>query len=168
MDDADRATRPRCGAPPSADDAPGVCSRCLPFDAQCDQSEMASRSSLPGGPASLKSTLASTARFVVAILFGWLGFGNKRGNQRTDAEAHFNCGVELLREGKLDGAIAACREAIRIKPDYAKAHYNLGITLKAAGKLTDAVAEFRTARDNARPGSKLSQATDLALTALDH
>ena len=41
-------------------------------------------------------------------------------------------------QGKLDEAIAAYREAIRLKPDYAEAHYNLGIALRGQGKLDEA------------------------------
>ena len=49
------------------------------------------------------------------------------------------------RQGKLDEAIAAYREAIRLKPDDAEAHYNLGIALSGQGKLDEAIAEYREA-----------------------
>src|SRR5262249_38574996 len=45
----------------------------------------------------------------------------------------------------LDGAIAAYREAIRLKKDDALAHYNLGIALKAKGDVDGAIAEYREA-----------------------
>ena len=48
-------------------------------------------------------------------------------------------------QGKLDEAIAAYREAIRLKPDYAEAHSNLGIALAGQGKLDEAIAEYREA-----------------------
>ena len=42
------------------------------------------------------------------------------------AIAHYNLGVVLDSQKKLDEAAAANREAIRHKPNYAEAHYNLG------------------------------------------
>jgi predicted O-linked N-acetylglucosamine transferase (SPINDLY family) len=47
--------------------------------------------------------------------------------------------------GQLDGAVAAYRQAIRLKPDYALAHGNLGNALKDMGQLEEAVASFREA-----------------------
>ena len=38
------------------------------------------------------------------------------------------------RQGKLDEAVAAYREAIRLKPDHAEAHDNLGIALQRPGE----------------------------------
>ena len=40
------------------------------------------------------------------------------------------------RQGKLEEAIAAYREAIRLKPDYAGAHFNLGVVLQIARVIT--------------------------------
>ncbi len=54
-------------------------------------------------------------------------------------------GLALRDEGKLDEAIAAYRQAIRIKPDYADAYSNLGAALLEQGKLDDAIAAFRQA-----------------------
>ena len=45
----------------------------------------------------------------------------------------------------LEAAVAAGREAIRLKPDDAHAHSNLGNALKDQGKLDEAIAEYRTA-----------------------
>ena len=58
---------------------------------------------------------------------------------------HSNLGVALREKGQLDEAIAECREAIRIKQDYAEAHYNLGLSLKDKGQLDDAITEYREA-----------------------
>ena len=46
---------------------------------------------------------------------------------------------------QLDEAIAACRQAIRLKPDLAEAHYNLGIALQGKGQLDEAIASYRQA-----------------------
>jgi Flp pilus assembly protein TadD len=52
-------------------------------------------------------------------------------------------GVLLHEEGDLDGAIAAHRTALRLKPDDAEAHYNLGVALRAQGRRREAAREFR-------------------------
>ena len=41
--------------------------------------------------------------------------------------------------------MAACKKAIRLKPDYPLAHYTLGIALAQQGKLAEAVAAFKEA-----------------------
>jgi len=48
--------------------------------------------------------------------------------QSDDAEAHNNVALACGKSGKHRQAIAAFKEAIRVKPDYAEAHYNLAIT----------------------------------------
>jgi tetratricopeptide (TPR) repeat protein/SAM-dependent methyltransferase len=64
-------------------------------------------------------------------------------NRNSPAEAHFNRGNALMRQGKFDEAIAAFRQAIGIKPDFAEAHFNRGNALMRQGKLDEAVAAFR-------------------------
>jgi tetratricopeptide (TPR) repeat protein/serine/threonine protein kinase len=61
-------------------------------------------------------------------------------------EAHYNLGA-LLCDVKHDynGAIAAFREVIRLKPDLPNAHFCLGNALRGEGKLDDAVAAYRDA-----------------------
>jgi serine/threonine-protein kinase len=59
--------------------------------------------------------------------------------------AHSNLGNALQGSGDLRGAIAAHREAIRLKPDLAAAHYNLGNALGDQGKADEAIAAFREA-----------------------
>ena len=49
------------------------------------------------------------------------------------------------RQGKLEEAIAAYRQAIGLKSDYAEAHYNLGVALTDQGKLEEAIAAYRQA-----------------------
>ena len=48
-------------------------------------------------------------------------------------------------QSKLDEAIAAYREAIRLKPEFAKAYSALVLALKAQGKLDEAIAAYREA-----------------------
>ena len=56
-----------------------------------------------------------------------------------------NLGNALKEQGKLDEAIAAYRQAIRVKPDFADAHSNLGLALQEQGKLDEAIAAYRQA-----------------------
>ena len=49
----------------------------------------------------------------------------------------------LISQGKLDEASAACKEAIRIKPDDIVAHKSLRIILRAQGKVDEAIADSR-------------------------
>jgi tetratricopeptide (TPR) repeat protein len=144
MANVNRVTCPRCGAPVPCDDPAGPCLRCLLSDTQGGKTEISlARPSAPGRMPR-KLALASAVAAIAAILLGGLWFGSRR-EQPADAEALFERGANLHREGKLEGAIAAYRDAIRLKPDLAEAHYSLGKALKARGKLEAAVTEYRTA-----------------------
>lgn len=48
-----------------------------------------------------------------------------------DAQVHYNLGVALQDNGRLDNAVASYRRALEIRPDLTKAHSNLGLALKA-------------------------------------
>ena len=66
------------------------------------------------------------------------------------ASAHLYAGIALGNVAEDDSslrgdAIAAYREAIRLKPGYASAHVSLGVALYAMGKFDAAVATFREA-----------------------
>ena len=54
-------------------------------------------------------------------------------------------GNTLQELGKLDEAEVSLRQAIALKPNFAKAHNNLGITLQELGKLKEAEASYRKA-----------------------
>src|SRR5262249_40931901 len=58
---------------------------------------------------------------------------------------HCSLGGVLPDKGDVDGAIAACREAIRLKKDLAAAHYNLGNALRYKGDMDGAIAAYREA-----------------------
>jgi tetratricopeptide (TPR) repeat protein len=70
-------------------------------------------------------------------------------------------GIALAQEGKWDEAIAAFREAIRLRPDYADAMNNLGNIFYFQKKLDDAVACYkdviRVAPDHAGAYSNLGE-----------
>ena len=59
--------------------------------------------------------------------------------------AYSNLGAALKEQGSLDEAVAAYRQAIHIKPDYAEAYSNLGVALTEQGSLDEAVAACRQA-----------------------
>jgi tetratricopeptide (TPR) repeat protein len=58
------------------------------------------------------------------------------------ALAHQNLGNALAAQGQLDAAIAACREAIRLKPEFAEAHYTLGLALQQLGRFVEGATEL--------------------------
>jgi tetratricopeptide (TPR) repeat protein len=61
------------------------------------------------------------------------------------ARGHWEKGNILILAGKVSDGIAECREAIRIKPDFAEAHYELGIGLAMSGNRTAGIVELREA-----------------------
>ena len=69
----------------------------------------------------------------------------RSGSSPSGPTAHSNLGIALREKGKVDDAIAAYREAIRLKPEWATAHYNLGIELYSKGEVDAAVAALREA-----------------------
>jgi tetratricopeptide (TPR) repeat protein len=59
------------------------------------------------------------------------------------AEAQNKLGMALSERGELDEAIAAYREAIRLRPDFPFAHLNLGMALYGRGEVDEAIAAWR-------------------------
>ncbi len=62
-----------------------------------------------------------------------------------DAQACFNIGNVLAKQGKLAAAIGYFERALQLQPDFAKAHCNLGNALTAAGKPAEAIEHFERA-----------------------
>jgi len=54
-------------------------------------------------------------------------------------------GVALNDQGELDAAIDSCKQAIKIKPDYAKTYYNMGTALRDKGELDAAIDSYKQA-----------------------
>jgi len=57
--------------------------------------------------------------------------------------AHSALGDAYFRLKRYDEAIAAFKEAIRIKPDYAKAYYDLGVTYLQLGDKGSAMEQYK-------------------------
>lgn len=53
-------------------------------------------------------------------------------------------GYSLLREGRVQEAVAALKRSAEIEPEYIWGHYNLALAYWAAGDRSNAVAEVRT------------------------
>ncbi|MCA3015928.1 MAG: tetratricopeptide repeat protein [Myxococcaceae bacterium] len=62
-----------------------------------------------------------------------------------DAEAHYNLGVVLLREGNASGAVKAFERALAISPRHAQALNNLGVAFDALADPKRALDAFRRA-----------------------
>jgi eukaryotic-like serine/threonine-protein kinase len=61
------------------------------------------------------------------------------------ADSHKELGNALLKQGRLQEAIAEYREALRLKPNASHFHSTLGDVLKDHGKIEDAITEYREA-----------------------
>jgi tetratricopeptide (TPR) repeat protein len=59
--------------------------------------------------------------------------------------ANLNLGADLLKEGRVDEAIAFCQKALEIKPDLVRAHNNLGNALSQKGRVDEAIAHYQEA-----------------------
>jgi protein O-mannosyl-transferase len=69
-----------------------------------------------------------------------------RASAPESAEAHYNKGIDLAREGRLNEAISEYETALRLRPDYADAHNNLGVALtQIPGRASEARDHFQAA-----------------------
>jgi Flp pilus assembly protein TadD len=61
------------------------------------------------------------------------------------ARPHYNLGVVIGSQGKLEEAMGHYTEALRIEPDHVEAHNNLGNALASQGRLKEAMSHFSEA-----------------------
>jgi len=61
------------------------------------------------------------------------------------ADAHYNLGIALEQNGRINEAIAQYQTALRDKPDYAEAYYMLGNNLLEKGRIDEAIASYQHA-----------------------
>jgi len=64
---------------------------------------------------------------------------------KTTPDYLSSLGNVLKQQGRFDEAVAAFRQAIALRPDFAQAHYNLANTLKEQDRLDEAVTAFQQA-----------------------
>ena len=81
-------------------------------------------------------TLLALINFVVLPACGGL----------SEAEQHYNAGVELQEQGRLEEAIAEYDEAIRLDPQDADVYNNRGIAYDELGQLQRAI-QLRAIQD---------------------
>lgn len=67
---------------------------------------------------------------------------------RNNFTAEYNLGVEMVRQGKLDDAIAHFQNAVKYKPDDFAAHNDLGSALFQQGRTAEAIVQFQDAVKN--------------------
>ncbi len=65
--------------------------------------------------------------------------------QNQDALERLQQGINLYREGKMEAAEAAFRQAIEMEPELAQAHANLGTVLANQNKVAEAIPQFEEA-----------------------
>ncbi|MBD2121084.1 tetratricopeptide repeat protein [Trichocoleus sp. FACHB-262] len=63
------------------------------------------------------------------------------------AEMHYQIGVALGRQGKLDKAIEEFQEALDLAPDSAETHYNLGVALSKQGDVDQGLDHLQQAEE---------------------
>jgi serine/threonine-protein kinase len=83
----------------------------------------------------------------------------------TNAVVYNELGGVLFLRGDLEGAFAACSQAIAYNAKFAGAYYNLGVTLHAKKELDRAIAAYRKAIELNRKYSNAHDSLGLALDA---
>ena len=81
--------------------------------------------------------------------------------------AHYNLGLFLQKQGKVDEAVAHYEEAIRIAPRDVDSYNNLGAALQKKGRLEDAVRCYKTALGIRPDSAQAFTNLGLALTILN-
>jgi tetratricopeptide (TPR) repeat protein len=69
----------------------------------------------------------------------------KSNDSYAAADSLSNLGIALRAQGKLDEAISAFRQAVRVRPDVALFHFNLGAMLHECRRFDEAVVAYRQA-----------------------
>ena len=63
------------------------------------------------------------------------------------AGPHYNMGIILRRNGRVEDSIAHYKKAIALKPDYVQAYNNLGVIYKDSNKYENAIEMFTKAKE---------------------
>lgn len=73
------------------------------------------------------------------------GYDERDESVAPEALAQFHKGERLAKNGQLDEAIAAFRQAIALQPDYAQAYQQLGLAYAGGNRYPEAVKAFKEA-----------------------
>lgn len=103
------------------------------------------------GPARQRLALIAASSVILALILGGLWCWRTWVRPRLLLDS----GIAMMNESCFDDAIAAFREAIRLRPDYADAYTNLGIALEQQQKPKEAVVALREAI-RLNPGDSLA------------
>ena len=68
-------------------------------------------------------------------------------NDPSLAGPHYNMGIILKRNGRIEEAVNSYKKAISLKPDYVQAYNNLGALYKSNGKHERAIEMFTKAKE---------------------
>jgi superkiller protein 3 len=81
---------------------------------------------------------------ILATLVVLLGAGHALATSE-EAIRRNNVGADLLRQGRLDEAIAELRRAVEVDPNYAVAQFNLAYAYERRDRIDEAIAQYRKA-----------------------
>ena len=109
----------------------------------------------------LRTTLAVLTLVIAS------GAAAPRAQQRGDAQAQVDFGIEVARRGLWNEAIFRWERAIDIDPTYAEAWNNLAIAFEQQGRLDEAREAYEAALDLAPNNLAIEQNYDLFLEVND-
>lgn len=103
----------------------------------------------------------------VLILVVASGGSSARADERSDARAQVDFGIEVARRGLWKEAIFRWERAIDLDPTYAEAWNNLAIAFEQQGMLDEAREAYETALDLDPSNLAIEQNYDLFLEVSD-
>jgi len=88
--------------------------------------------------------MTTKAFAVLAMLVVLLAVGHAHARSE-EAIKRNNFGADLLKQGRLDEAIAEFQRAVEVDPAYAAAQFNLGYAYQRRDRIDDAIAQYKKA-----------------------